>query len=227
MVGAIESVTVGVPDLEAALNDYRRKLQCMVLRDTCASVGLLAAWHRPVHESVRLVELGMPDRACARLRLAQFEYEVRGAHEAQVDPCPPMAVMTEDATASARFYTEGFGWQLTEAPTDEAIARFPPGFSGFMAFAANEHANADVVIAHRVAGGAPRPGEPSMPGRLGVALATCACQDLDEVEQRLAAIGIEPVTRPTHVGLPAGRPGRVMLVRGPADELFELFDLAV
>jgi catechol 2,3-dioxygenase-like lactoylglutathione lyase family enzyme len=227
MVGAIESVTVGVPDLEAAVTDYRRRLQWTVLRNTCASVGLLAAWHRPVHESVRLVELGMPDRACARLRLAQFEYEVRTAHDAQADPGPPIAVITEDATASARFYTEGFGWRLIEPPTDEARARFPAGSSGFMAFAAKEHADPDVVIAHRASPGAPRPREASMPGRLGVALATCPCQDLDAVEQRLAAIGIEPVTRPTHVGLPAGRPGRVMLVRGPADELFELFDLTV
>ncbi|MGH8310557.1 MAG: hypothetical protein ACRETX_12295, partial [Steroidobacteraceae bacterium] len=83
----------------------------------------------------------------------------------------------------------------------------------------------DVVVGHFPDRDAARLPHPASPGRLGINLCTCRCEDLDEIEARLAAIQIEAVTRPTHVGLPIARPGRVMLVRGPADELFELVEL--
>jgi catechol 2,3-dioxygenase-like lactoylglutathione lyase family enzyme len=57
MFCSIESVTVGVSNLESSLKFFRDRLGMSVVNDTRASVGLVAAWRRPVHESVRLVDL--------------------------------------------------------------------------------------------------------------------------------------------------------------------------
>lgn len=43
---------------------------------------------------------------------------------------------------------------------------------------------------------------------------------------RLAALGIEPAKAPVHIGLPNGRPGRIMLVRCPHQELCEFTEVA-
>lgn len=259
MVSAIESVTVGVDDLDAALTLLRHRFQLTVVRDTRASVGLLAAWRRPVHESVRLVELGTPGRASGYVRLAQFEGEIRrDVPEAQLVvgpralgvnaegkdllltaagglPIVPMAapvatlsVVTDDIAASERFYTEALGWHRVDALPRGAARLFGQarGVSSRMSgFSASGAGDTDVVVGHFPDRDVARLPHPGSPGRLGINLCTCRCDDLDEIEARLAAIQIEPVTRPTHVGLPIGLPGRIMLVRGAADELFELVEL--
>jgi catechol 2,3-dioxygenase-like lactoylglutathione lyase family enzyme len=235
MVSAIESVTVGVQDLDAATARYRDDLRLMVLRDSCASVGLLAAWRRPVHESVRLVELGAPEYAFGRVRLAQFECDVdsdvsKGAPvlgpQALAAPVATLAILTRNFEASERFYVEGFGWRAVGAPPNGLQRFFGTGVAPLAAFSAPENPHIDILLGQFEDRNVQCPANGSLPGRIGINLCTCRCEDLDAVEQRLAALGIEPVTRPAHVGLPTGQPGRVMLVRGPADELFELIELA-
>jgi catechol 2,3-dioxygenase-like lactoylglutathione lyase family enzyme len=235
MVSGIESVTVGVQDLDAAISHYRDRLRLTVLQDSCASVGLLAAWRRPVHESVRLIELGAPQHALARVRLAQFECDVHGdvskdallvGPRALAAPVATVVILTADSAASARFYVEGFGWRVSEILPSDTQRFFGAGPVRLAGVSAADNPQVDVLLGQLVDEDVSRPSDASLPGRLGINLCTCRCGDLDAVEQRLAAIGIEPVTPPAHVGLPMGRPGRVMLVRGPADELFELVELA-
>jgi len=72
MVSAIESVTVGVSDLEAALRLFRDRMGYRIELDVRASVNLLAAWKLPVHEDVRLVTLSADGHAAGRIRLARF-----------------------------------------------------------------------------------------------------------------------------------------------------------
>lgn len=72
MTSAIESVTVGVRDLEAALRLFRTALGWRLESDTRASVSLLGAWHHAVHADVRLVELSCDGHPFGRLRLARY-----------------------------------------------------------------------------------------------------------------------------------------------------------
>jgi catechol 2,3-dioxygenase-like lactoylglutathione lyase family enzyme len=94
MMTAIESVTVGVRDLDAALGLFRDTLGYKVEFDLRASVNLLAAWKLPVHEDVRLVTLSCDGHPWGRLRLAHW-------------PGAPAAVTRDD-----------FGPDAPDRPTD-------------------------------------------------------------------------------------------------------------
>jgi len=73
MVSGLESVTVGVSDLDAALKVFRDTMGLRVESDTQASVSLLGAWRLPVHSDVRLVELSAAGYPFGRVRLARFD----------------------------------------------------------------------------------------------------------------------------------------------------------
>jgi catechol 2,3-dioxygenase-like lactoylglutathione lyase family enzyme len=72
MISAIESVTVGVQDLDQALALFRDRMGYAVEFDVRASVSLLALWKLPVHADLRLVTLSADGHAFGRIRLAQF-----------------------------------------------------------------------------------------------------------------------------------------------------------
>jgi len=72
MISAIESVTVGVRNIDAALGVFRDRMGYRIDVDVRASVNLLAAWKLPVHEDVRLVTLSADGHPAGRIRLAQF-----------------------------------------------------------------------------------------------------------------------------------------------------------
>jgi len=72
MISAIESVTVGVRDIDAALAVFQGRMQYRVEFDVRASVNLLSVWKLPVHEDVRLVTLSADGHGAGRIRLAQF-----------------------------------------------------------------------------------------------------------------------------------------------------------
>jgi hypothetical protein len=198
-VSPIESVTAGVRDLAAAVAFCRDGLRLEVVSDARASVGLLGAWKRPVHETLRLVELARPDHA-PRLRLAEYETPVTGPTAIlglrAFDASRASVVLTaEDLDAAAHFHTEALGWSSLAAGGVELVAR--------------KHDDALLAPAH-----------------LAFTHLTCSCDDLDEVLTRVEAMSLEPLTRPTHVGLPGGRPGRVMLIRAPGCVLYELYEIA-
>lgn len=70
MISGIESVTVGVRDLDAALSLFRDRMGFRVETDVRASVSLLVAWKLPVHSDLRLVTLSMDGYPFGRIRLA-------------------------------------------------------------------------------------------------------------------------------------------------------------
>lgn len=72
MISGIESITVGVHDIDAALGLFRDRMGYRVEHDVRASVSLLGAWKLPVHEDVRLVTLSCDGYPCGRIRLAAF-----------------------------------------------------------------------------------------------------------------------------------------------------------
>ena len=61
------------------------------------------------------------------------------------------------------------------------------------------------------------------PGHLGFSLLTHMAPDLDELYERLLGAGVPVVCPPQWVTLPSGA-GRLMLVRGPNEEMFEFLE---
>jgi hypothetical protein len=220
-VSPIESATAGVRDMAAAVAFCRDRLRLEVVSDARASVGLLGAWKRPVHETLRLVELALPGGRAPRLRLAEYEnpmprpeaatglraFVVPAARDESLAgpdgiaialhrvPRASVVLAADDLDAATRFHTDVLGWTSLEAGGVELVE-------------------------------GPRDEAMPGPGHLGLTHLTCACDDLDEVLTRIEAMSLEPVTRPSHVGLPGGRPGRVMLVRAPGGALYELYEIA-
>jgi catechol 2,3-dioxygenase-like lactoylglutathione lyase family enzyme len=280
MVHALESVTVAVHHLETAVDLFRDQFGLTVVRDTRASVGLLSAWHHPVHESVRLVELAKDSQPVGRVRLAYYEdrskdaagdvapagresvsagpalLEFRGSGEVplkvaasgpirRLEGVAPLAVLGKpsgglnavwilapDWERAARFYTEVLGYichermELTaEAAGDlwKAIAPGRPSLRATSFFAPGAHLGGVVLLDAAGAGPAGDPGRAD-PVPPGIRFLTCRCDDLDGVLDRLPGLGIDPLTPPSHVGLPNGRPARVMLIRAPSEELYELVE---
>ena len=72
MISGIECVTLGVADLDGALNLYRDVCGFRVESDTRAPVSLLSVWGLAPYANVRLVELSCDGYAFGRLRLAGF-----------------------------------------------------------------------------------------------------------------------------------------------------------
>jgi len=94
MISGIESVTLGVRDLSAALHLWRGVCGFRVESDTRASVSLLSVWGLAPYADVRLVELSCDGYAFGRVRLAEVS-----------DP-------------EARITRRDHGSVATDAPTD-------------------------------------------------------------------------------------------------------------
>jgi catechol 2,3-dioxygenase-like lactoylglutathione lyase family enzyme len=73
MIAAIESVTIAVGEMQSSVDLLEERLGLVVVGDARVSVGHLSAWHHPVHESVRLIELASDRQALGRVRLACVE----------------------------------------------------------------------------------------------------------------------------------------------------------
>jgi catechol 2,3-dioxygenase-like lactoylglutathione lyase family enzyme len=72
MISGVECVTLGVRDLDAALQLFRDTCGFTVESDSRASVSLLSVWGLAPYEDVRLVELSCDGYAFGRVRLARF-----------------------------------------------------------------------------------------------------------------------------------------------------------
>lgn len=338
MFCSMESVTVGVGNVESGLQFFRDRLGLRVVNDTRASVGLVAAWRRPVHESVRLVDLASAASIVSpstggkkkkvvpasskslppgRVRLAVYEdvrlspasrdalgdktipstsgpwgLEFTGSADGPVSsslvqgpdgllvlapasfgeqgPSPSQAtrnppavgsvstsatrsapssasatgkhaalaaarsaslsalwISTSHFAASTRFYTEALGLQSVNDPTLAAHLTNTK-VSECVAFSSKEFPQFKLVLASFDTPTLEQQIATSMAvGQLGFNLISMRCDDLDELQKRIEALGIEPVTEPAHVGMPFGYPGRVMIVAGPNGELFEFDEITV
>ena len=94
MISGIESVTIGVRDLPAALRLFRDVFGLRVESDTRACVSLLSVWGLAPYADVRLVELSCDGYAFGRLRLAE---------------------VADDGAPTTR---RDFGFGTTDGPTD-------------------------------------------------------------------------------------------------------------
>jgi catechol 2,3-dioxygenase-like lactoylglutathione lyase family enzyme len=141
-------------------------------------------------------------------------------------------VRTADLENARRFYADGLGF--AERPLDEDAVSCAEPFAALLGVPAGArlrlcavHSAEDPhggVVLFEYSHEPPTVGPLRPVGRPGINLLSCRCARLDELIDRLEPLGIEPLSPPTHVGLPRGLPGRVMVVRGPNDELFEFID---
>ncbi len=181
MVTGLESITVAVDDLDAALAALRDVPGLRRESDAHASVALLSAWHYPVHADVRLIELSQEGRTLGRVRLARFDPDV-GRPPGDFQP----AAM--DSESGRHFYREGLG------------------------------------LAKDIDASLPKTLRTTIDRIAGIYLFTLSCPDLDALEARLGELEAEVVTRPTHVALGNGTPTRILLARGPNQELLEFVE---
>jgi hypothetical protein len=128
-----------------------------------------------------------------------------------------------DVRTSTPFYEQVLGFKsegdAQQAPSPLNVTQLSP-------YRAPKKPGSQLVVAHFADSNAGSRRNTSMAvGQTGFNLLTFRCEDLDELAKRVDAIGVEPVTRPTHVGLPFGYPGRVMIVPGPNGELFEFDEI--
>lgn len=88
MTSTIESITLTLDDVGSGLRFFRQELGLSIVSDSHASVGLLAAWRHPVHESVRLIELASTGTGATGIRLIQFEDAARALRLVAREPTP-------------------------------------------------------------------------------------------------------------------------------------------
>lgn len=112
---SIQSVTIAVRDLDASVRLFREKLGLDVVSDTHASVGLLSVWKRPVHEAVRLVDLGKVTGQAGLIRLAFFQdYGLTADTAAQQKPTGGKLLLGPSAIA--------FQGQIIEPKSDGSVS---------------------------------------------------------------------------------------------------------
>ena len=145
-------------------------------------------------------------------------------------------IVTRDPAVAGRFYGDVLGFTVTADPwlsseKGTALVRTALRLPGRAAVETVSYRGAGqsepgIVLVHvpELTEAQPLHSVGLQPG--GISLLTCACVDLDELAARLPALGIEPPSPPQHIGLPGGVPGRVMMVRGPNQELFEFIETA-
>jgi catechol 2,3-dioxygenase-like lactoylglutathione lyase family enzyme len=128
MITAIESVTVAVSDLASSARLLEEQLGLIVVGDARASVGHLSAWRHPVHESVRLVELGGEGLAVGRVRLARVEDAARernGPVERRLLPGPKLLDFRAGPAAEAPTILQGLDGVPLLCPPPSAMRARP------------------------------------------------------------------------------------------------------
>ena len=147
---------------------------------------------------------------------------------------PTISVVCADLDESRRFYGETLGLSLPRS-TPRSIRLFRRLSANLQAFRP-EHGRtcscswtpqsraASTCFLHYFSASKGRLRDRMRPGRLGTSLYTHAVDDLDGVHRSLVAGGAEILADPRAVDI--GSPGhaRLLLARGPTEELFELIE---
>ena len=146
---------------------------------------------------------------------------------------PTISVVCADLDESRRFYGETLGLSLAlDAEVDPALQEVvceltgvPPGTRTHMLlFMDPAEPSGKYLLLHYFSASKGRLRDRMRPGRLGTSLYTHAVDDLDGVHRSLVAGGAEILADPRAVDI--GSPGhaRLLLARGPNEELFELIE---
>jgi catechol 2,3-dioxygenase-like lactoylglutathione lyase family enzyme len=177
--------------------------------------------------SSKLVALSGPDGLLVLATEGAESHTTGATPNQRATQLASICVSSSNLTASTRFYTEALGLQSFDDP--RLAARLPANSaSQAVAFGSKDNANPQIVVTSFDPPQSAQQLPTSMAvGQLGFNLINMRCDDLDELQKRIDALGIKPITEPAHVGMPFGYPGRVMIVAGPNGELFEFDEIVV
>ena len=140
-----------------------------------------------------------------------------------------VSVVCGDLDASRHFYGDLLG--LSVAFESETLPEFQDDVADltgvakgsrihFLVYYDPQEPSGKILLVHFFTASTRRLADRMWPGKLGVVLYSHATEDVDQLHGTLAAGGYEIVTAPTTVTLPVGE-RRLLLVRGPNEELFE------
>ena len=147
-------------------------------------------------------------------------------HGGNYSEVPTISVVAGDLEATRRFYGELLGFAA--AQDDETPAEFreqvnklvgiPPGSRvRFLLYQDPAEPSGKILLVHFGGASQRRLTRRMHPSRRGVALYTHGCRDLDTFAERARSAAADLVAGPVDAG---GR--RILLLRGPNEELFEL-----
>ncbi len=140
-----------------------------------------------------------------------------------------VSVVCGDLEQNRRFYGELMGLSVAfESETRPEFADDVADLTGvakgsrikFIVYFDPAEPSGKILLVHFFAASTRRLTGRMSPGKLGVVLYSHHCRDVDGLHARMADAGYEIVTAPTTLAT-AGNARRVLLVRGPNEELFE------
>jgi len=149
-----------------------------------------------------------------------------GAPHGKYSEVPTISVVAGEPAITRKFYADGLG--LTAVVDDETPEAYrdlvctltgaPPGTRiHWLLYQDPDEPSGKLLLVHFIGSPGKRLVGRMHPSRLGVGMFQHSCEDLDALHTRLRAIDAHVETPPTFVG-----DARLMLVRGPNEELFEI-----
>jgi catechol 2,3-dioxygenase-like lactoylglutathione lyase family enzyme len=155
-----------------------------------------------------------------------------GSPDGRFSEIATVSVVCGDLQQSRHFYGELLGLvPVNDAETSDEfrdlvceLVGAPPGTRvHFLLYAEPGEASGKILLVHFFERTGKRLAGRMQPGHLGFSLLTHLTPDLDELHRRLAAAAAPIVCPPHWVTLPSGG-ARLMLVRGPNEEMFEFLE---
>jgi catechol 2,3-dioxygenase-like lactoylglutathione lyase family enzyme len=155
-----------------------------------------------------------------------------GSPEGDFSDIATCSVIAGDLAASRHFYGDLLGLvPVNDAETGDAfrdlvcdLVGAPPGTRvHFLLYAEPGEASGKILLIHFYDRSGKRLVDRMRPGHLGFSLFSHDCTGIDGFHARLVQAGAQIVTPPTNVERPDGA-ARIMLVKGPNEEMFEFVD---
>ncbi len=152
-----------------------------------------------------------------------------GAPDGPFSEIPTVSIVAGDLVRTRAFYAGVLGLTaVTDAETPEQYRSLVNNLTGtpdgtrihFLLYADKPEASGKILCVHFFDRTGKRLTGRMKPGHLGFSLLTHDARNLDELHQALRVYGAEIVTPPTLIG-DDGPPYRVMLAKGPNEEMFE------
>jgi len=152
-----------------------------------------------------------------------------GSPDGPFSEIPTISIVAGDLTRTRAFYSGVLGLKaVTDAETPEAYRSLVNNLTGtpqgtrihFLLYADPPEASGKILCVHFFNRTGKRLTGRMKPGHLGFSLLTHDAKNLDELHQKLRVFGAEIVTPPTLI-TEDGKPYKMMLAKGPNEEMFE------